>query len=73
MTSFKPEVCTSNGIEWSGNATRFATNQEAEAYVFDLSCRWLAVTKTRVVESPDPVNYTWDPVEGAKHIEGAFP
>jgi hypothetical protein len=35
---------------------RFATREEAEAYVAGLS----SALNTRVVESPDPVNYRWE-------------
>jgi len=57
--SWKPEVKTVNDDKWYGNALVFATKEEAEANVFDLSCRWMLVTDTRVVESNDPVNYAW--------------
>jgi hypothetical protein len=40
-------------------AARFATREEAEANVRDLANRWFAVTDTRVVESDDPINYSW--------------
>lgn len=68
--SFKPEVQTDNTGKWYDNALRFATREEAEAQVRDLSYRWLAVRETRVVESDDPVNYRW--VDGhLERIEGA--
>ena len=57
--SFKPEVIADSSGKWCGNALRFATREEAEANVRDLSMRWLAVRETRVVESADPVNYTY--------------
>jgi hypothetical protein len=57
--SFKPEVQTDNTGKWYDNALRFATREEAEAQVHDLSYRWLAVRETRVVESDDPVNYSF--------------
>lgn len=44
-----------------GDGLRFATHAEAEAYVKDLMWRWTAVLSTHVVETPDPVNYRWDP------------
>jgi hypothetical protein len=56
--SFKPEVIADSSGEWCGNALRFATREEAEANVRDLSGRWLAVRETRVVESDEPVNYS---------------
>lgn len=57
MTSYKPEVQTNGHSDWNGNALRFATREEAEAYVHDLMNRWMLVTDTRVIESDDPVNY----------------
>lgn len=54
-TSYKPEVIADSGGKWSSNALRFATKEEAEDYVFDLSMRWTSVRKTRVIESDDPV------------------
>lgn len=57
--SYKPEVQTDSSGKWYGNALRFATREEAEANVRDLMMRWFAVTDTRVVESDEPVNYTY--------------
>ncbi len=57
--SWKPEVQTNNRPEWTGNALRFATREEAEANVNELASRWWLVTAVRVVESDDPVNYEW--------------
>jgi hypothetical protein len=57
MKSFAPEVLVVGSNKWTGNALRFATEQEATKWVIDLSWRWTAVTDTRVVESEDPVNY----------------
>lgn len=58
--SFKPEVIADSTAKWAGNATRFATEAEAKAYVQDLSSRWLAVRDHRVVECEDPITYAWD-------------
>jgi hypothetical protein len=63
--SYKPEVVADSAGKWCGNAVRFATEAEAEAYVLNLAMRWTAVRDTRVVESPDPVTYTWDNMKGA--------
>ena len=57
--SWKPEVIADRGGKWTGNACRFATRAEADAYVTDLMMRWTAVSGWRSVESDDPVNYTW--------------
>lgn len=57
--SFKPEVIADLSGKWVGNACRFATRQEADAYVHDLTMRWTAVTGWRSIETGDPVNYVW--------------
>lgn len=57
--SFKPEVIVDSTGNWCGNALRFATREEAESNVRDLASRWFAVRETRVVESADPVNYSY--------------
>jgi hypothetical protein len=58
--SFKPEVIIMGESDWTGNAFRFGTYQEARASVNDLQSRWLVVSATRVAVSDDPVNYRWD-------------
>jgi len=68
--SWKPEVIADSSGKWVPNALRFATKEEAEANVRALMWNWTSVTDTRVVESPDPVNYKWvdgklEPVEGS--------
>jgi hypothetical protein len=57
--SWKPEVIADNSGKWCGNALRFETKAEAEANVRDLASRWILVRDTRVVETEDPVNYSW--------------
>ena len=57
--SWKPEVIADSSGQWAGNALRFATKEEAEAQVLDLSLWWTSVRETRVVESTDPVNYKY--------------
>jgi hypothetical protein len=57
--SFKPEVIADTSRKWCGNALRFATREEAEANVRDLTMRWFAVRDTRIVESDDAVNYRY--------------
>lgn len=57
--SWAPQVQTGLSDTWTGNTLRFATKEEAEANVRELSMRWLAVRLTRVVASTDPVNYRW--------------
>jgi len=53
--SWAPQAITDSG-QWVGNGLRFATKEEAETYVAELSL----VRNTRVVESSDPINYRWD-------------
>ena len=55
--SYAPEVIADDSGQWTGNALRFATEEEAEQWVQDLSMRWILVRDTRVVASNDPVNY----------------
>ena len=55
--SFRPMVLVQG--EWSGNALRFATKEEAEANAADVFRRWTSPTEYRVEESTDPVNYRW--------------
>lgn len=62
--SWAPEVIADSSGKWCGNALRFATREEAEANVRDLSWRWMSVRDTRVVLSSDPVNYRWDTDRG---------
>lgn len=57
--SYAPEVRTDNTGKWYGNAVRFETEAEAQAWVLDRGMRWTAVRDTRVVESDDPANYQW--------------
>ena len=66
-TSWAPEVIADRSGRWCGNALRFATRQEAEDNVRDLSFRWTLVLDTRTVPSTDPVNYTYGP-EGLKGV-----
>ena len=53
--SWKPEVIADDSGKWAGNAVRFATREQAEAWVQDLKRRWTLVRDTRVVPSGDPV------------------
>ena len=54
--SYAPEVIADDSGKWAGNALRFATREEAKAWVEDLRCRWFLVREVRVVESNEPVN-----------------
>lgn len=58
--SFKPEVIADGSGKWNTNALRFATREEAQAWVDDLAQRWRLVIDKRVVESDDPVNYRFN-------------
>lgn len=62
--SFAPEVIADSSGAWTGNGLRFATENEAELWVRDLSMRWFAVRETRVVPSTEPVNYKIERVDG---------
>jgi hypothetical protein len=53
VNSYAAEVIADNSGKWVGNGLRFATEEEAQAYVTDLMMRWTAVRDTRVVPSAD--------------------
>lgn len=55
--SYAPMVRTTDNGPFATNALRFATRDEAQAWLDDLVMRWFAVRDTRVDESTDPVNY----------------
>jgi hypothetical protein len=59
MMSYAGEVIADRSGKWVGNQVRFATPEEAHAYIRDLAWKWTMVTDTRVVQSDDPVNYCW--------------
>jgi hypothetical protein len=56
--SFKVEVHTSPD-DWSSNALRFATREEADAYGSELLSRWMVPDTYRVTGTNDPVNYVF--------------
>lgn len=58
--SFKGEVIADSSGKWSGNALRFATEEEAGKYIRNLGLRWTLVEETRVVPSEDEVTHFWD-------------
>lgn len=63
--SWKPEVIADSSGKWVGNALRFATREEAEAYAKSLMNRWLLVCETRAVEVDEPAGWWWDPARGS--------
>lgn len=66
--SFAGQVVADSSGKFCGNALRFATREEAQAYVNDLFNRWTSCTDKRVVETDDPVNYTFDVKSGLKAV-----
>ena len=60
--SYKAEVIADSSGKWVGNGLAFATHAEADQYATDLFSRWTAVRDCRVVESDEPVSYSF--VEG---------
>jgi len=56
--SYKAEMHTAPE-EWTTNALRFETVEEADSYGFDLIMRWTVPDDFRVAESDEPVNYQW--------------
>lgn len=59
-TSYKAEFSDDGGKSFASSALRFATEEEAKSYMYDLSMRWLAATDWHVSPSDDPVNYRWE-------------
>ena len=57
--SWRPMVIADSTGKWLGDALRFGTEAEAEAYVADLADRWGAVRETRAVEVDEPVTDLW--------------
>lgn len=47
---YKVEVIADNSGTWAENALTFETTEKAEDYAVNLSYRWTAVRKWRVVE-----------------------
>ena len=45
--------------KWYSNDLRFASKDEAKAYVEDLFMRWVQVREHRATRSQDPVNYVF--------------
>lgn len=56
MNSYAVEVLADSSGVWAGNALRFKSREQAEAYARDLHSRWLAVREWRVIESTDNPN-----------------
>lgn len=54
--SWKPAIKT-QGEDWSYNALRFATKEEALGAAKDIYQRWMLATDFDAHESDDPVNY----------------
>lgn len=61
MTSFKVSVITPGDRDYTSNALRFATHDEAQEYGEDLALRWTAVSDWRVDESDDAPTYRLGP------------
>lgn len=60
MSSWKAEVQTNSTGSWTGNDLLFETEEEAKAYVEDLSYRWTSVINTRVVMTGGDPNYKFE-------------
>jgi hypothetical protein len=63
MKSWKPEVLVQN--QWSSNALRFATKEEAESNAANLMYRWALVQDFRAGQSEDEPTHAW--IDGALH------
>jgi hypothetical protein len=69
--SYAPQVIADATGLWVGNALRFATHDEALAYVMDLQRRWLLVREVRVIQALDPVTHEWDREFGLVQVNQA--
>lgn len=58
--SWRPEVVVELDGQWTANAQRFATRDEAEAAAHELMMRWTLVRAVKAAPSDDPVNARWD-------------
>jgi hypothetical protein len=68
--SYAPYFMFATGEEPKTNATRFATEDEAEGAAADKFAVWTMTTGYFVKETPDdPVNYTWDAVNGSLSVK----
>lgn len=47
---YKVDVIADDSGKWAGNALRFETVEEAEAYAIDLYGRWILVREWRIVD-----------------------
>lgn len=64
--SYKPQVFVQG--EWSLNALRFATEDEARAYACDLFSRWTLCSDYRAVPSEDEPTHVWDKDRGLANV-----
>ena len=66
MMCWKPEVTTASDPEdvYTGNALRFATEDEALRYARDLMSRWTAVRDVRATLTTGEATHQWDAATG---------
>ena len=55
--SYKSEVLVQG--DWSSNALRFPSEEQALSYGYDLQARWTLVSAVRAIETEDEVTHTW--------------
>jgi len=60
--SYKVAVYVPNQVKPSYNAIRFATEDEADRYGYNLWMRWTGCDRVAAEVSDDPVNYTYTSV-----------
>ncbi len=58
--SWKVQIATAEDPDWVDNGIRLATKEQAVMYACDLASRWTALVESRITESEDPVNYTYE-------------
>ena len=64
--SYAPQAMIAT--KWIPNWVRFATEEEAEAYIAEVAERWGIVRRTQVVESAEPVNSRWVHTHGLEAV-----
>lgn len=58
--NFRAEFLTPNDPKWYQNGVVLATKDEADSYAQYKLGVWMGCTGVRVVETDDPVSFTWD-------------
>jgi hypothetical protein len=71
--SFKAEIKTYDDPKFYLNGVALATREEAEAYGRNKIAAWTLAEAYQVVESDEPVNYTWSSTAGLVAVKAEAP